>query len=205
MTARPNINYSQAGGTSSQPVREGAVPVAAPELPQPDSPIDGEEWRVVSRSPNYAVSCFGRVMRITGGRGVRAGRVLRQTIKTTGYPKVELSRDGKAKTCVVHQLVCEAFHGPKPSHSHQVAHRDGDRTNARADNLRWATPAENEADKIEHGTAPRGEKHGGAKYSPKVIFAVREAKGTHQSIGRRFGIPRRYVGYIRSGDRWGHI
>ena len=42
--------------------------------------------------------------------------------------------------CHIHFLVCTAFHGPKPSENHQVAHADGCPSNVRSDNLRWATP-----------------------------------------------------------------
>ncbi|WP_208609489.1 HNH endonuclease signature motif containing protein [Streptomyces atriruber] len=54
-----------------------------------------------------------------------------------------------------HFLVCVAFHGPRPTASHQVAHGDGDPTNNRPCNLRWATPAENSAGAVRHGTAGR--------------------------------------------------
>lgn len=171
----------------------------------PDVPVAGEEWRPVATTPNYAVSSLGRVMRITGGRGVRAGRVLRAVLNSNGYPKVELCTDGVYRTACVHILVCEAFHGPKPSPRHQVAHRDGNRENPKVENLRWATQAENEADKVELGRNPVGERHGNARLTEEQVRAIRAAEGTHEEIGARFGIPRRYVGYLKSGQRWRHL
>lgn len=164
--------------------------------------IPGEEWRTLERYPNYAFSSFGRVMRTKGAKGCRAGRVLKAKIHSTGYPMVSPSVEGVGKWVKVHQLICEAFHGPKPSQAHQVAHADGDRTNSRADNLRWATQVENELDKWEHGTRTFGEGHPSSKYDEATIVAIRSAKGTHEQIGNRFGISRRYIGYIRSGKRW---
>lgn len=43
----------------------------------------------------------------------------------------------------VHQLVCEAFHGPKPFPEAVVLHLDEDALNNRPENLRWGTQKEN--------------------------------------------------------------
>lgn len=43
----------------------------------------------------------------------------------------------------VHQLVCEAFHGPKPFPEAVVLHLDEDAHNNRPENLRWGTQKEN--------------------------------------------------------------
>ena len=48
------------------------------------------------------------------------------------------------KTFKVHQLVCEAFHGPKPFPSAIVLHLDEEASNNSADNLRWGTRKENQ-------------------------------------------------------------
>lgn len=51
-------------------------------------------------------------------------------------------------TETIHTLVCLAFHGPKPTPKHQVAHKDCNKMNNGYLNLRWATPKENIADSI---------------------------------------------------------
>jgi hypothetical protein len=43
----------------------------------------------------------------------------------------------------VHQLVCEAFNGPKPSSQHVVSHLNEDPLDNRPENLTWATQKEN--------------------------------------------------------------
>ncbi|QDP54003.1 MAG: putative uncharacterized HNH endonuclease [Prokaryotic dsDNA virus sp.] len=43
----------------------------------------------------------------------------------------------------VHQLVCEAFHGPKPFETAVVIHKDEDALNNRPENLKWGTQKEN--------------------------------------------------------------
>lgn len=62
---------------------------------------------------------------------------------------------GKRVNRFIHNLVCEAFHGPRPGHwtEWHACHTNGDPLDNRAKNLRWATPRENNwDDQIRHGT-----------------------------------------------------
>lgn len=43
----------------------------------------------------------------------------------------------------IHQLVCEAFHGPRPFPKAVVIHLDEDGTNNKESNLKWGTQKEN--------------------------------------------------------------
>lgn len=86
-----------------------------------------EVWREVIRHPGYVVSNAGRV-RAPSGRYLKA-----RTVKS-GYRMVHLGH--------VHALVCEAFHGPRPT-GMDVNHKDGVKTNNNACNLEWVTRSEN--------------------------------------------------------------
>lgn len=50
---------------------------------------------------------------------------------------------GRQRPRKVHQLVCEAFHGPKPFDSAVVIHINEDAHDNRPENLRWGTQKEN--------------------------------------------------------------
>jgi hypothetical protein len=52
------------------------------------------------------------------------------------------------KEYYVHQLVCLAFHGPKPSPEHEVAHQDDVKSVNTPDSLRWDTHKGNIADRV---------------------------------------------------------
>ena len=64
----------------------------------------------------------------------------------------------------VHQLICEAFHGPRPK-GMECRHLDGDRLNNDPENLKWGTNLENIQDAIAHGNTLLGEKNPFSKLS----------------------------------------
>jgi len=112
-----------------------------------------EEWRQVGWAPEYAVSEFGRIMRLVTTPGTRACKVLKPYVTEKGYSRCVLRIGGASITVRIHRLVCEAFHGPAPEGCTVVRHLDGDPQNNRASNLAWGTPAENTADMYRHGRA----------------------------------------------------
>lgn len=93
----------------------------------------------------YAVTADGRIFKIREGQPPKEKRL---TPNSAGYLGTSLN----GRRYLVHRLVCEAFHGPAPEATMDVAHNNGNRTDNRAENLRWATRAENIADQRKHGT-----------------------------------------------------
>lgn len=92
-----------------------------------------EEWRGLFDA--YEVSNLGRV---------RAGaRILQPWVRGKGYLSVSIWQDGKNLEPYVHRLVAEAFCRKESADQTQVNHRNGDRTDNRAENLEWCTPKEN--------------------------------------------------------------
>lgn len=118
-------------------------------------PVRGYEGR-------YAVSDMGRVkslprveQRSNGTTITVNGRVLRHGIAAVGYPLVVLCGNGKPKTTMVHRIVAEAFLGGPPD-GREVDHRNGQRDDNRAENLRWVTRSENNLNRFPYiaGVAP---------------------------------------------------
>jgi len=149
------------------------------------------QWRVSPSHPNYEVSEDGKVRTRFRSATRSAGRVLKGSLKF-GYLRYDLW-DGERQHCVgAHRLVCEAWHGPAPTNRHEPAHWDGDRLNNRFANLRWATPAENSADKIRHGRSGRGEANAHAKLSDADVAIIRASvrgrRGEQLELARRYGV-----------------
>ena len=116
-----------------------------------------EEWKAIAGyEGSYEVSNRGQVRSLdrVNGRGFNIfGRVLKPNPNREGYLGVSLYSGGKAtrRRRLIHQLVAEAFIGPRPE-GFDVCHNDGDKTNNRADNLRYDTRSANILDSVRHGT-----------------------------------------------------
>jgi hypothetical protein len=173
----------------------------------------GESWRAIPGFEGYEVSNLGRVrsFRRHGGTGrglVAVARVKKVHTGATGYLCVTLQKpDGnRCSKYAVHALVAAAFLGPRPD-GMQVAHADGDRTNARLDNLRYATPTENAQDKHRHGTTIRGERG----MNKVTELQVREIRARYQSgetqhlLAEEFNISSSQVSNICRSASWSHV
>ena len=180
-----------------------------------------ETWRPVVGFTDYEVSDLGRVRRCRPGARNHKCAVLRPWVGNHEYLTIGLTLGGKIHRRLVHRLVCEAFHGPAPSAGHQVAHGDGTRRNNRADNVRWATRAENMGDCLRHGTratgrrhgrttkperTPRGTRHGHAKLDEAAVIKIRaENSRSGRSIAAEYGVCPATISLIRTGKIWRHL
>lgn len=107
-----------------------------------------EQWRdIVGYEGFYQVSNMGRVrsltrtfMRSDGTKATYKSRVLKPVGRP--YLHVYLSKSNVHIMVRVHRLVAEAF-VPNPEDLECVDHIDCDKTNNRADNLRWCSHLQN--------------------------------------------------------------
>lgn len=155
--------------------------------------------------PNYSATEDGTIYGAYG-------RPLAATINNNGYRRVVLIKGKKRKSESVHVLVCAAFHGPKPTPAHQVAHYDGIRSNCAASNLRWATAKENADDRDRHGTVARGIKQASAKLTPEIVreararYSPRGRMGeTFEALANRYGVSIVAMRKAIVGHNWGWV
>jgi NUMOD4 motif/HNH endonuclease len=124
-----------------------------------------EIWKDIPGFPGYQASSEGRVRsvdRVIEQSGshrarpyslVRKGRILRPCKCKSGHLQVMCGRFNPRVN--LHALVCLAFHGEKPSLTHEVLHLDHDPGNNRPDNLKWGTRGENLKMDYAHGVRRR--------------------------------------------------
>jgi hypothetical protein len=178
----------------------------------------GETWLPIPGWEGlYEVSDHGRVkslsrvvMHSQGGPKRIRERILSNRIGSS-YPMVSLYAAGVSFERQVHELVLTTFVGPCPE-GMECRHRDGDKTNARLDNLHWGTHSDNEQDKKLHGTDNRGDKHPLAKLSDDEVCAIRSEyrrwsyhRTNMREICAKYGITQPTLSRIVSRKGWTHL
>lgn len=182
-----------------------------------------EVWREIqSHVGLYEASSLGRIRglnRVLNPGRRWTGRVLKASVNRHGYARVSLCKGGVTTALTVHGLVCRAFHGPRPP-GMEVAHGDGVKLNNQSSNLRWATHADNEADKRLHGSVPtgirngkytkpdhtpRGTAHGMAKLSESDVSQIRAMiaeRVPRRRIAAQFNVSKTAIYFIACGRNW---
>lgn len=139
----------------------------------------------------------------TGRNGTRIApdRLLKLKADRRGYPTVGLWANQRQRRHKVHRLVAAAFIGPCPE-GMECCHNDGNRTNNAVGNLRYDTPAGNQADRILHGTHNRGERHGRSKLTEAQVLAIRADTRNRRIIAAEYSISESCVDGIHYRKNW---
>jgi DNA-binding XRE family transcriptional regulator len=150
------------------------------------------ETRPWPRDPRFLVSDDGTV------RGP-SGWVIAVVPSKEGYRLVShRTAEGKRTSTAVHVMVCETFHGPRPSGA-EAAHENGDPSDCRAVNVRWDTKRGNMADRVRHGTNSK-------RLTAEVVTAIRAEPSTSRAeLANRFGVTPGTISHIRKGHTWQHL
>lgn len=168
-----------------------------------------EIWKaVVGYEGRYEVSNMGharsiphRVRLVVRGKEttrLSLGRVLKPG-RSSRYGHVTVAI-GKGNSRPVHQLVAEAFIGPRPV-GMDVAHTDGDGGNNDVKNLRYATRSENNGDRILQGKT---------QITPEIVRRIREEtplmpRGGKVALARELGINPCTISDVLAGRRHSHV
>jgi hypothetical protein len=127
---------------------------------------------------------------------------------STGYPVINWQ---KYKTRSATRIMCEMAHGLPPSPKHQCAHSCGNGHNGciNPQHLRWATPKENNADQLVHGTRPRGSSRPNAKLNEASVAAARDAYSRHEKnsieLANELGVSQSTISAILNRRTWAHV
>lgn len=137
----------------------------------------------------YAVDTDGNVY------GVR-GQPLKLMSPHDGYLYVHVG--AKHRMQLVHRLVARAFI-PNPEDKPQVAHWDGNKSNNRVENLRWATRLENHDDRWRHNAW-------GTKLSKEDVEEIRALLAAGElrqyEIAAIYGVTPPLISRIFLGKSW---
>lgn len=127
-------------------------------------------------------------------------KILSQSISNSGYYRVHLCKDGKAKWYAVHKLVAQTFI-PNPLHLPEVNHKDENKLNNNVDNLEWCNSKYN----TNYGARNKriSETKTNNTYNTKQVLCV-ETSIIYPSImeaQRQTGIFNTAIGKVCKGER----
>jgi hypothetical protein len=170
-----------------------------------DADYSTEIWKPIPFSDGYSISSHGRFRadRRTSKAWLPGPR--KPAALSNGYFYIRFLHNGKKRRELLHRVVAMVFIGPPPSPHHHVAHNDGNPGNNRLDNLRWATPKENNADKRKHGTFKLGTGTTSAKLTEDDVRAIRLSNLSGAELAEVYDVTRRTIDRARSGEGWPHV
>ncbi len=169
--------------------------------------MSDEIWKdVPGYSGLYQASSAGRVRSMA--RATTSGKVLTPVLNRNGYLRVSISISRRSKYDYVHRLIALTFIGNRPD-KYDVNHKNGIKTDNRAENLEYMTRAENMKHAREHGLHDnRGEKQWNAKLTPEIVMQLRIADsecGILDEVLRVSEINRRTILDVVERKTWRHL
>jgi len=172
--------------------------------------VTEEIWKsVVGFEGSYEVSNLGRVRSMDrtfvdeiGRVRFCRGRVLHGSNGAKKYRLFILYQLSVGTPRYLHDLVAEAFVGPKPEGA-QVRHLDDDPSNNTESNLAYGTPLQNAQDAKANGKIRYAERHAQCVYPSELIARVKASRRQMDSVRAEavFGISARYIREIWAGEK----
>lgn len=170
----------------------------------------------------YEVSDCGRVRGVDREVGTKrvgvnkpwVGRVMSLETTNDGHLRVRLCAGHRQRRALVHNLVLEAFVGPRPDGMVACHDPDPDPANNQVKNLRWDTPKSNSADALKHGTLARGTRQGSAKLTDEDVRTIRAtcrlrrgSRGAFSAVALavKYGVSECTIRRVMHRKGWVHV
>ena len=160
------------------------------------------ELKYIAEYPRYAASPQGKIY------SFKSDKFLAEAVSNTGYLKVSLTANGKAKQVLGHRIIASLF-CDKPDGCNQVNHKNGIKSDNNKDNLEWCTQRDNNLHAYQYGLRSHvGEKHNQTHLTDQDVLDIRQAlqdgvTGTDLSI--KYNVSRPTICDIKYRRSWTHI
>lgn len=128
-------------------------------------------------------------------------------IGADGYGRVHMPNVGHMTTAS--RLMCIVAHGNPPTSKHEAAHSCGKGNEACTNpkHIYWATPTQNQRDRVAHRTSNRGERQWKAKLTECAVIKIRALlESTSQAeIARMFDVDASVISDIKRKKKWAWV
>lgn len=123
-----------------------------------------------------------------------------------GYGRIRYEGRSQLAHRIMAQFACERLDGTKTIVAHSCG--GGHLGCVNPQHLRWASHAENEHDKLDHGTSNRGFQNGQAKFTEQQIIDIRrkrEGGALLKTIAQEYGTTVQTISGIVNRYNWRHL
>ncbi len=174
-----------------------------------------EELRKLSfekqtKSRDYYISNLGRLYSSHKSTGIK--KLMKSTLTKRGYPKVSLKLDGGYESVYIHKAVAECFVDRLGENNSFIIHIDYNRSNNKAENLKWVTELEQKEYIRKRGEIFEYKKSSGGGYfkltAPQVAIikkALLNGKTRKKMLAKRFGVTSTQIKRIERGENWANV
>jgi hypothetical protein len=144
--------------------------------------MDFTNVKGVTGAENYQINPYGKVYNRKTKRALKGGT------HKSGHLCVHLVGDySDPRTHFIYNLVALAFLPPRPSTSHDVSHKDGNKTNNHFRNLEWVARSEKIKQTFHRGrTAPKGSNHYNHGKKAKYTTRQKQAEAKTGELNPKF-------------------
>lgn len=152
--------------------------------------------------PRYEVSCLGFV------RLVGSDKPLTPTLRSGNLRVGFVDKFGYVVNHPIHRLVASAFLGMPGFAGAQIDHNDGNRTNNRVTNLRWASVLEQRVGRLRSPPRPQDRKTTTAKLDEREVLDIRVRlanRDKQNNIAEDYGVSRSVISAIKCNRAWSHV
>jgi len=158
-----------------------------------------EVWKKIDNYPTYQISSLGNVKSLNYNK-TKKEKILKIRLLKSGYCRVGLCKNGKAKDFYIHRLVADSFLFKKTTDT-QVNHINGIKNDNRVDNLEWCTQSENMVHSYVIGLNKFGEENYKSKLTNFEVLEIKKSNLPYPELSKLFNVSKSLICCIKKGKK----